>query len=367
MNYPYYIVVNGDGTLFDIPKKNIKTGCQIRFIDRFCETLLPYGLTVFRSVDVARGLLMTAGYTMEQVSSLHFLRSIGTCDRCGAPLFPSMGDEEEGYKSQCFYCDEDFYDFEQVSPLDKCFDQLPEKGPLTKQNYAVGDKVFLGPDGEVITIFKVYDDIFYALKNRFTINTNYMGQDWAILKSPDGLYAAVAKGNTAYAAADVQPKDKAKSPAVISLSAVCPKCGSTKWLEKGDKDGAFVCASCGEHIFPEEMSLKNEAAPQENATDKLSFEALINALPGFGPDTKWWTDGVSIYMGADKTSKDLPPKWMLYAYLMGAANMVEAITGHAMVVGSLGSEDGSWRGDITPREDYDGTALSQLEHGSSAE
>ncbi len=35
---------------------------------------------------------------------------IGTCFRCGSPLFPSLID---GYKSQCYECDEDFYECEQ--------------------------------------------------------------------------------------------------------------------------------------------------------------------------------------------------------------------------------------------------------------
>lgn len=44
------------------------------------------------------------------------LRSVGVCKRCGSPLFKSM---ISGYTSQCFTCDEDFFDFEQGadSPL----------------------------------------------------------------------------------------------------------------------------------------------------------------------------------------------------------------------------------------------------------
>ena len=37
--------------------------------------------------------------------------SVGTCIRCGDPLFPS--DISAGYAYQCFKCDEDFYAFEQ--------------------------------------------------------------------------------------------------------------------------------------------------------------------------------------------------------------------------------------------------------------
>ena len=36
--------------------------------------------------------------------------SVGICKRCGSPLFYSF---TEGYKYQCFNCDEDFFGFEQ--------------------------------------------------------------------------------------------------------------------------------------------------------------------------------------------------------------------------------------------------------------
>lgn len=35
---------------------------------------------------------------------------VGTCNRCGYPLYPSIVD---GYKYVCHNCDEDFYGFEQ--------------------------------------------------------------------------------------------------------------------------------------------------------------------------------------------------------------------------------------------------------------
>lgn len=38
------------------------------------------------------------------------MERIGTCFRCGFPLFPS---QIPGYKFQCFFCDEDFFEFEQ--------------------------------------------------------------------------------------------------------------------------------------------------------------------------------------------------------------------------------------------------------------
>ncbi len=39
-----------------------------------------------------------------------YLRSIGKCVKCGAPLFKS---EVKGYTYQCFGCDEDFFKYEQ--------------------------------------------------------------------------------------------------------------------------------------------------------------------------------------------------------------------------------------------------------------
>lgn len=55
--------------------------------------------------------LIEHGIPEEAVENIVFRHSIGTCFRCGSPLFPSR---IEGYTSQCFTCDEDFYSFEQV-------------------------------------------------------------------------------------------------------------------------------------------------------------------------------------------------------------------------------------------------------------
>lgn len=60
---------------------------------------------VFDSRKEARDACIAAGH-----AELPILESIGTCKRCGSPLFPSFNGE---YTSQCFNCEEDFYGFEQ--------------------------------------------------------------------------------------------------------------------------------------------------------------------------------------------------------------------------------------------------------------
>lgn len=68
------------------------------------------GYIVFENADAAKKFLMEHGFEEEDMEKLVFVESIGTCFRCGSPLFPS---QIEGYTSQCFTCDEDFYGFEQ--------------------------------------------------------------------------------------------------------------------------------------------------------------------------------------------------------------------------------------------------------------
>lgn len=236
MNYPYYIVVTKDGELFDLPKRNIHTGCEIH-AGRFCETLLPSGLTVFRSVDAIRCYLFSAGYDEKEINSMTYLRSVGTCSRCGSPLFPSL---IKTYETQCFYCDEDFYGFEQLDMLDKCFDGLPKTGPLTKQQLQEGDTLFLDPgDAAPAVIEKVFDT---PLEDGYSIITGYMSHDWAIYKNKKGQYAAFDKSAT--------------DAPVVHINASCPACGSIKWQEARDGEGAFVCRSCGQHYFPGEMVLQ---------------------------------------------------------------------------------------------------------------
>ena len=65
---------------------------------------------IFRSVENAKEFLRSKMVSDEEMEELTFLDGIGTCFRCGSPLFPS---QIEGYTSQCFTCDEDFYSIEQ--------------------------------------------------------------------------------------------------------------------------------------------------------------------------------------------------------------------------------------------------------------
>lgn len=65
---------------------------------------------VFENSAEADAFLRKNGFTDEDLDCLVFRESIGTCFRCGSPLFRS---DIEGYASQCFTCDEDFFSFEQ--------------------------------------------------------------------------------------------------------------------------------------------------------------------------------------------------------------------------------------------------------------
>ena len=65
---------------------------------------------IFDDMDAAKKFLKDNGFTDEDMEELVFRESIGTCFRCGSPLFRS---DIEGYTSQCFSCDEDFFSFEQ--------------------------------------------------------------------------------------------------------------------------------------------------------------------------------------------------------------------------------------------------------------
>lgn len=79
-----------------------------------CEDALLEGefgdVLIFDSVVQARMYLEENGATPEQVKRMKYLRRLGTCKRCGGPLFRSL---LPGYKYQCFGCDEDFYSIEQ--------------------------------------------------------------------------------------------------------------------------------------------------------------------------------------------------------------------------------------------------------------
>lgn len=50
------------------------------------------------------------GVTEDEMEDMVFRKSVGTCFRCGDPLF--LSDIPE-YTCQCFRCDEDFYSIEQ--------------------------------------------------------------------------------------------------------------------------------------------------------------------------------------------------------------------------------------------------------------
>lgn len=67
-------------------------------------------IRLFDSVEAAKKFLLENEISDEEMEHAVFRESIGTCFRCGSPLFPS---QIEGYTSQCFNCDEDFFSFEQ--------------------------------------------------------------------------------------------------------------------------------------------------------------------------------------------------------------------------------------------------------------
>lgn len=64
----------------------------------------------FDGIEAAKNYLREHDVTDEEMEDLVFRESVGTCVRCGDPLFPS---DITGYVVQCFKCDEDFYAFEQ--------------------------------------------------------------------------------------------------------------------------------------------------------------------------------------------------------------------------------------------------------------
>ena len=64
----------------------------------------------FDGIEEARKFLLDNGMSREELESVVFRESCGTCFRCGSPLFKS---DITGYAYQCFRCDEDFFAFEQ--------------------------------------------------------------------------------------------------------------------------------------------------------------------------------------------------------------------------------------------------------------
>lgn len=76
---------------------------------------------IFDDIDTAKKFLMENGFDKEDMEELVFKESIGTCFRCGSPLFKS---DIAGYTYQCFHCDEDFFAFEQEDRIDALKDKL---------------------------------------------------------------------------------------------------------------------------------------------------------------------------------------------------------------------------------------------------
>ena len=63
------------------------------------------GVIIFDDMNTAEQAAKEKGFNEYSI-----VKSIGNCFRCNSPLFPS---DIEGYTSQCFDCDEDFYSIEQ--------------------------------------------------------------------------------------------------------------------------------------------------------------------------------------------------------------------------------------------------------------
>lgn len=78
---------------------------------------------IFENMDAAKKFLKEKGFTDDDMEGLVFRESIGTCFRCGSPLFRS---DIEGYTSQCFSCDEDFFSFEQEE-VEKAKDAIADE------------------------------------------------------------------------------------------------------------------------------------------------------------------------------------------------------------------------------------------------
>lgn len=66
---------------------------------------------MFDSQEQAKSFLTDAGVGPDELRYMTIMESYGTCCRCGSPLFKSLLPD---YTYQCFTCDEDFYEFEQL-------------------------------------------------------------------------------------------------------------------------------------------------------------------------------------------------------------------------------------------------------------
>ena len=93
---------------------------------------------IFDSEEQATEFLKDHGVTDGALESVVFVHSIGTCRRCGSPLFPS---QIEGYTSQCFTCDEDFFGIEQ--------DAVDRFEDLMSEELGIDRKILFGEGTEV--------------------------------------------------------------------------------------------------------------------------------------------------------------------------------------------------------------------------
>lgn len=105
---------------------------------------------IFENEDAAKDYLRQHNFTEEEIEeAVVFKHSIGTCKRCGSPLFPSQITD---YTSQCFTCDEDFYSFEQETEqtepdVPKCIGMTrPEFAKFLYEICQVGDSVTIYED-----------------------------------------------------------------------------------------------------------------------------------------------------------------------------------------------------------------------------
>ena len=104
---------------------------------------------IFDSEEQATEFLKDHGVTDDTLESVVFVHSIGTCRRCGSPLFPT---QIEGYTSQCFTCDEDFYGIEQDTEAGEAIlVELDYKGYYSR--FALTEKEFKKEYPDTFAIF----------------------------------------------------------------------------------------------------------------------------------------------------------------------------------------------------------------------
>ena len=161
---------------------------------------------LFQSIDTARNIFLKEGYTREEIGKWRYLRRLGVCRKCGHPLFKSLIPLESGsediygdgyeYRFQCFYCEDDFYSFEQPAVSDGEDPEHPPFGYLTREDMKIGDYVDT-PRFLTVQLERVFPSVDAAMAAGYTETTHYQGADWAILGKPIDLYhttfAAAAK------------------------------------------------------------------------------------------------------------------------------------------------------------------------------